>query len=95
MISDLIENQIIYLAFQPKHLFHELSANDWNKLIKSYEDDKNAYVEPEDPAPEMDGYCFVTTNLYNILKNHSLTDLRFNVGYRTKHHKTDFTSLDY
>lgn len=92
-MENLIENQIIYLAILPKHLMNELSLNDWNKIIESYENDKNALVEPYDS--ELDGQCFITTNLYNILKNHSLLDLRFNVGYRTIYHKTDFISLNY
>ena len=37
-----IENQIIYLALRPKHLMCELSINQWNDFITSYENDDNA-----------------------------------------------------
>lgn len=84
-----IENQIIYLALRPKHLMCELSINQWNDFITSYENDNNAVVEEYDE--KYDGYFFVTTNLHNILKNHSILDLRFNVGYRTEQHKTDYS----
>jgi hypothetical protein len=67
---------------------NELSINEWNKFIDSYLSDNDAVVEEYDE--NYDGYFFVTTNLYNILKNHSILDLRFNVGYRTEHHKTDY-----
>lgn len=89
MIIMEIENQIIYLALRPHHLINELSINQWNDFISSYLNDSEAIVEDYDE--KFDGYFFVTTNLYNILKNHSLLDLRFNVGYRTEHHKTDYT----
>ena len=83
-----IENQVIYLALQPRHLMQDLSINQWNDFISSYENDDDAVVEEHDE--NFDGYFFVTTNLYNILEKHSLLDLRFNVGYRTVHHKTDY-----
>lgn len=83
-----IENQVIYLALLPRHLMSDLSVNQWNEFIMSYENDNDAVVEEYDE--NFDGCVFVTTNLYNILKNHSLLDLRFNVGYRTQNHKTDY-----
>lgn len=83
-----IENQIIYLALRPCDLMTNLSINDWNDFITSYENDKDAVVEEYDP--NYDGYFFVTTNLFNILKNHSIMDLRFNIGFRTDHHKTEY-----
>ena len=83
-----IENQVIYLALQPRHLINDLSINEWNDFITSYVNDNNAVAEDYDE--NFDGYFFVTTNLYNILENHSLLDLKFNVGYRTVHHKTDY-----
>ena len=89
MIIMEVENQIIYLALRPFHLINELSINEWNDFITSYLNDPEAIVEDYDE--KFDGYFFVTTNLHNILKNHSLLDLRFNVGYRTEHHKTDYT----
>lgn len=83
-----IENQVIYLALKPDYLFDVLSVNDWNQIIRKYEKDRKAVVEyhPE----EKDGWVFITTSLYNILKNHDLLDLRFNIGYRTKYHTVDF-----
>lgn len=86
-----IENQIIYLVLRPRNLMEELSINQWNELITSYENDEDAIVEPYDP--EWDGFVYITTNLFNILKNHSLLDLRFNVGYRTEGHKTNYVIL--
>ena len=83
-----IKNQIIYLALDPKNLFHKLSINEWNKIITDYENDKNAVIEEYNK--DMDGWFFATTTLSNILKNHSIMDLRFNIGYRTEYHKTDF-----
>jgi hypothetical protein len=83
-----IDNQVIYLALRPHHLINELSINEWNAFIESYVNNKDSVVEDYDE--NYDGYFFVTTNLYNILKNHSILDLRFNVGYRTEHHKTDY-----
>lgn len=83
-----VENQIIYLALRPRHLMYELSINEWNDFITSYVNDPDATVEEYDE--KFDGYFFVTTNLHNILKNHSLLDLRFNVGYRSEQHKTDY-----
>ena len=88
-----INNEIIYLALKPKYLCQELSINDWNKFITNYENDKNAIIEEYDE--NFDGYFFVTTNLFNILKNHSIMDLRFNIGYRTEHHKTEYKLSDY
>jgi hypothetical protein len=38
----------------------------------------------------MDGHVFITTNLYNVLINHTIMDLRFNIGYRSKYHKTNY-----
>lgn len=86
-----IQDQIIYLALRPDHLMTMLSINDWNDFIKSYENDKNAICEEYDP--KYDGWFFVTTTLCNILKNHSIMDLRFNVGYRTVGHITDCNLL--
>ena len=86
-----IDNQIIYLVLKPKNLMEELSINQWNELITAYENDKDAVVEPYNP--DYDGFCYITTYLHNILKNHSLLDLRFNVGYRTEGHKTDYNLL--
>ena len=83
-----IKNQIIYLTIRPNELFHRLSVNEWNELITSYENDPLAIVEEYNT--EFDGYVFITTTLYNILKNHSLLDLRFNQGYRTEQHKTEY-----
>lgn len=83
-----IKNQIIYLALTPDDLMSRLSVNQWNEFIDSYIKDENAVVEDYDK--DFDGYFFVTTDLHNILQNHSIMDLRFNVGYRTQNHKTDF-----
>lgn len=83
-----IKNQIIYLALDPKNLFQKLSINEWNKIITDYENDKNVVIEEYNK--DMDGWFFATTTLSNILKNHSIMDLRFNIGYRTEYHKTDF-----
>lgn len=83
-----IDNQIIYLRLQPNNLLTDLSIRQWNEFITSYENDEDAIVEEYDG--DRDGYVYITTNLHNILKNHSLLDLRFNVGYRTNGHKTDY-----
>lgn len=83
-----IQNKIIYLALRPHHLMNELSINEWNNLITSYEKDDDAVIEPYDE--NYDAHVFITTNLFNILKNHSIMDLRFNVGYRSEQHKTDY-----
>ena len=84
-----IENQIIYLVLDPNYLFKKVSLNEWNELYRSYKNDPDAIVEEYNDRRE--GYVYITTNLYNILKNHSILDLRFNVGYRTKYHITDYT----
>lgn len=86
-----IENQVIYLTLTPDDLITRLSINQWNDFIDSYVNDKEAVVEPYDK--EKDGYFFVTTNLHNILRNHSILDLRFNTGFRTDGHRTDYTLL--
>lgn len=83
-----IENQLIYLALKPDYLFDVLSGNEWNDFITKYENDANAVVEEYNP--KKDGWVFITTTLYNILKNHDLLNLRFNIGYRTEFHITDF-----
>lgn len=83
-----IENRIIYLILTPKDLIEKLSINQWNDFIESYSNDKDSIVEEYDK--DMDGYVFITTNLYNILANHSIMDLRFNLGYRSVFHKTDY-----
>lgn len=86
-----INNQIIYLVIKPNNLMSELSINDWNDLITFYENDKESIVEEYDEKSI--GYVFITTNLFNILKNRSLMDLRFNIGYRTENHKTDYNLI--
>ena len=86
-----INNQIIYLVIKPNNLMSELSINDWNDLITFYENDKESIVEEYDE--KYDGYVFITTNLFNILKNRSVMDLRFNIGYRTENHKTDYNLI--
>lgn len=86
-----INNQIIYLVIKPNNLMSELSINDWNDLITFYENDKESIVEEYDE--KYDGYVFITTNLFNILKKRSLMDLRFNIGYRTENHKTDYNLI--
>jgi hypothetical protein len=87
-----IKNQIIYLALAPRHLMTDLSINDWNEFITFYENDDDTVVEEYDE--NYDGWFFATTNLYNILKKRSILDLRFNVGYRTKKHETDYCLKD-
>lgn len=83
-----VKNQIIYLELKPSNLFNELSIKEWNDLIDSYSNDPESIVEPYDKT--IDGHCFITTSLFNILNKHSIMDLRFNVGFRTIFHKTDF-----
>lgn len=84
-----IKNQIIYLALKPNNLMSELSINDWNDFISFYENDDESIVEDYDE--KFDGYVFITTNLFNILKKRSIMDLRFNLGFRSANHKTDYT----
>ena len=84
-----IDNQIIYLVLRPHNLMNDLSINEWNEFISSYENDNDAIIE-DYKGGSYDGFVFITTNLYNILKHHSILDLRFNVGYRTEGHITDY-----
>lgn len=83
-----IKNQLVYLWIQPKHWFKELSINDLNNLVERYQNDNDAVVEKYNE--DMDGHVFITTNLYNVLNNHTILDLRFNIGYRSIYHKTDY-----
>lgn len=83
-----IDNCIIYLALKPNDLIEKLSIQQWNDFIVSYSKDKDSIVEEYDK--DMDGYVFITTNLYNILTNHSIMDLRFNLGYRSAFHKSEY-----
>lgn len=83
-----IKNQLVYLWIQPKHWLKELSVNELNNLFERYQNDNDAVVEEYDE--DMDGHIFITTNLYNVLINHTILDLRFNIGYRSKYHKTDY-----
>lgn len=83
-----IENQIIYLHISPDYLFKKLSVNEFNSLIERYQNDIDSVVEDYDE--NMDGHVFITTNLHNILSNHTIMDLRFNVGYRSVYHKTNY-----
>lgn len=86
-----IENQVIYLVLKPNNLMSELSINDWNEFISFYENDDESIVEDYDE--NFDGYVFITTNLFNILKKRSIMDLRFNYGKRTANHKTDYNLI--
>lgn len=86
-----INNCIIYLVLKPDDLISKLSINQWNEFIESYEKDEEAIVETYDE--KMDGFVFITTNLYNILCKHSILDLRFNLGFRSEYHKTDYSEI--
>lgn len=86
-----IDNCIIYIVLTPDDLINKLSINQWNEFIESYEKDDEAIVEEYNE--EKDGFVFITTNLYNILRKHSILDLRFNMGFRTNFHKTDYTEI--
>ena len=79
--DNCIENRIIYLVLPAKELFHSLSINDRNQIINRYENDHLSVVDVED--------VFITTTLYNVLKNHNIMDLRFIVEGRTKYHKSE------
>lgn len=83
-----IKNQLVYLWIQPKHWLKELSIDELNNLFERYKNDNDAVIEEYDE--DMDGHIFITTNLYNVLINHTILDLRFNIGYRSKYHKTDY-----
>lgn len=83
-----IKNQLVYLWIKPDYWFKELSINELNNLVERYQNDNDAVVE--DYNEDMDGHIFITTNLYNVLINHTILDLRFNIGYRSKYHKTDY-----
>lgn len=83
-----IKNQLVYLWIKPDYWFKELSINELNNLIERYQNDNDAVVEKYNE--DMDGHVFITTNLYNVLNNHTILDLRFNIGYRSIYHKTDY-----
>ena len=83
-----IKNQVVYLWIKPDYLFKELSINEFNNLLARYQNDIDAVVEDYDE--NMDGHVFITTNLYNILTNHTVMDLRFIIEGRSRYHKTDY-----
>ncbi len=83
--DNCIENRIIYLVLPEKELFHSLSINDWNQIITRYDNDHLSVVDVEDDVEDV----FITTTLYNVLKNHDIMDLRFIVEGRTKYHKSE------
>ena len=83
--DNCIENRIIYLVLPAKELFHSLSINDRNQIITRYENDHLSVVDVEDDVEDV----FITTTLYNVLKNHDIMDLRFIVEGRTKYHKSE------
>jgi hypothetical protein len=83
--DNCIENRIIYLVLPAKELFHSLSINDRNQIINRYENDHLSVVDVEDDVEDV----FITTTLYNVLKNHDIMDLRFIVEGRTKYHKSE------
>ena len=83
--DNCIENRIIYLVLPAKELFHSLSINDRNQIITRYDNDHLSVVDVEDDVEDV----FITTTLYNVLKNHDIMDLRFIVEGRTKYHKSE------
>lgn len=83
-----IKNQIVYLWIKPDYWFKQLSINEFNNLVERYRNDSDAVVEDYDE--NMDGHVFITTNLYNILANHTVMDLRFIIEGRSKYHKTNY-----
>lgn len=83
-----IKNQLVYLWIKPDYWFKELSINELNNLVERYQNDIDAAVDLH--VENMEGHVFITTNLYNVLNNHTILDLRFNIGYRSKYHKTNY-----
>ena len=83
-----IKNQVVYLWIKPDYLFKQLSINEFNNLVERYQNDIDSVVEDYDE--NMDGHVFITTNLYKILANHTIMDLRFIIEGRSIYHKTDY-----
>lgn len=80
----ILQDRIIYLYLKTDDLIEKLSFKQWNEIITSYEKDENSLVKPYDE--NLDGCCFITTTLKNIIENHNLTDLRFMCENKTKQH---------
>lgn len=80
----ILKDREIYLYLKSDDLVEKLSINEWNAFIESYEKDEKALVTPYDE--NLDGRCFITTTLKNIVDNHNLFDLRFMCRYRSEHH---------
>ena len=80
-----IKNTIVYLVVSWED-DKRLSAYEVHKLYDDYKNDSESVVEESLSSTAF----YVTTNLYNVLTKHSVLDLRFNVGYRTSHHHSDY-----
>lgn len=74
-------NEVVYLHLKPEYFLRELSLREWGKMISSYEGDSGAAVEI------IAGNVYITTTLARVLEGHSVLDLRFNCGGRTRWHK--------
>lgn len=75
-------NEVVYLHLKPEYFLRELSLREWGKMISSYEGDSGAAVEI------IAGNVYITTTLARVLEGHSVLDLRFNCGGRTRWHKS-------